>query len=411
VERSEWPEDDAHEADAHDAGEHDAGEPDAAEPDTNAYPPAPLPPHERAWRHPSELGGATWAHTEPPLAIGRGLLITTGAIGGLLSLAVLWAMLPSAGRGSVASPTVVTSTANSAPGSVITARPDTLVATSLEARVPSTSVRSGPVTTAVPADSTTTTLENPETTVDTQQAAQLEFAPVAVSISDSLVITTARAIPAGSTLITVTGADGQPHDATVLMVDRELGLAVLSAGASATASYGIGPAAAAGDVVTVLGALPTSANVGVDAAGHLTLDAWADSMAEGTPVINADGLLVGMCSHGSSGPELVSVANVAAMLHPPKSAKTGPWLGVHVVEGEHGTPLIDRVDANGPAAAAGISGGDAIAAVDGVTVSGVDQLKLALATYVPTDTITLTIVHADQTSTDIQVTLGTTPSM
>jgi hypothetical protein len=33
---------------------------------------------------------------------------------------------------------------------------------------------------------------------------------------------------------------------------------------------------------------------------------WADSIAEGTPVVNADGLLVGMCSHGSNGPELVS---------------------------------------------------------------------------------------------------------
>ena len=406
MERSEWPEDDAHDADA-----RNAGDPSAAEPGTHAYPPAPLPPHERAWRHPSELGGATWAHTEPPLAIGRGLLITTGAIGGLLSLAVLWAMLPSAGPGSMASPTVVTSTANNASGSVITARPDTLVATSLEARLPSTTVRPSPVTTAAPVDSTTTTLENPDTTASTQLVAQLESAPVAVSISDSLVITTARAIPAGSTFITVTGADGQPHDATVLMVDRDLGLAVLSTAAAATASYGIGPAAAEGDVVTVLGALPTSANVSVDATGHLTLDAWADSMAEGTPVVNADGLLVGMCSHGSSGPVLVSVANVAAMLHPPKSAKTGPWLGVHVAEGDNGSPLIDRIDANGPAAAAGIIAGDAIAAIDGVAVSGVEQLKATLAAYVPTDTITLTIIHADQTSTDIPVTLATTPSM
>ena len=95
----------------------------------------------------------------------------------------------------------------------------------------------------------------------------------------------------------------------------------------------------------------------------------------------------------------------------PKSAKTGPWLGVHVAEGDHGSPLIDRIDANGPAAAAGIIAGDAIAAIDGVAVSGVEQLKATLAAYVPTDTITLTIVHADQTSTDIPVTLATTPSM
>ena len=375
------------------------------------YPPAPLPPHERTWRHPSEIGRATWTHTEPPLAIGRGLLVTTGAIGGLLAIAVLWAMLPSAGRGGSAAPTVVTSTANNVPVPVATARPETLVATSLDLQLPATTVTGGHATTARSDDTSTTTLDSSPPTVSTQVDDQLDSAPVAVSISDSFVITTARAVPAGSTSITLTGADGQPHDATVLMVDRDLGLAVLSSDASATGSYGIGPAAAAGDVVTVLGALPTSANVRVDASGHLTLDAWADSMAEGTPVINADGLLVGMCSHGSSGPELVSVASVAAMLHPPKGAKTDPWLGVHVADGDRGAPVIDRIDTNGPAAEAGLVAGDSIAAVDDVSVVGVDQLRAALAGYAPADSVILTIIHADQTSSEVSVTLGSTPSM
>ncbi len=397
MERSEWPEDDAHGADA----------------SGSEYPPAPLPPHERTWRHPSEIGRATWTHTEPPLAIGRGLLITTGAIGGLLSIAVLWAMLPSPGRGSNAAPTVVTSTANSQPAPLVTVRPETLVATSLDLRLPATTVAAGAVNTTPSdsGDSTTTTLESSPPTASTQLSDQLDATPVAVSISDSFVITTARAVPTGSSSITLTGADGQPHNATVLMVDRDLGLAVLSSDAAATGSYGIGPAAAPGDVVTVLGALPTSANVSVDAAGRLTLDAWSDSMAEGTPVVNADGLLVGMCSHGSAGPELVSVAKVATMLHAPKPAKTGPWLGVHVADGDQGAPVIDRIDANGPAAAAGIVTGDAIAAVDDVAVGGVDQLKSALAGYAPADTVTLTIIHADETSSEVSVTLGTTPSM
>lgn len=376
-----------------------------------AYPPAPLPPHERAWRHPSEIGRATWTHTEPPLAIGRGLLITTGAIGGLLSIAVLWAMLPSAGRGGIAAPSVVTSTANEGRAPISTVRPETLVATSLDVRVPSTTVQAAAVTEPSSDLSTATTLGSPESTIGTELAAQLEASPVAVGIGDSFVITTARAVPDGSTAITLTGADGQPHDVTVLMVDRRLGVAVLSADAAATGSYGIGPAAADGDVVTVLGALPTSANVKVEADGRVTLDAWTSSLPEGTPVVNADGLLVGMCSHGPRGPELVSVASVAAMLPPAKPAKTDPWMGVHVVEGSDSPPTIDRIDANGPAAAAGIIVGDAIAAIDGVVVSTVDQLKAAMAGHVPADTVTLTIVHADQTSSDIVVTLGTTPSM
>ena len=227
---------------------------------------------------------------------------------------------------------------------------------------------------------------------------------MAVSVGDSLVITTARAVE-GRTSITITGSDGQPHDATVLMVDREVGLAVLSAdAATSTNSYGIGPAAADGDVVTVLGALPVSANVRVDAAGHLTLDTWADSMAEGTPILNADGLLVGMCSHGASGPELVSVANVAAMLPAAKRAHAGSS-SCHRWRSRRADNRWHRCERTG-----GRSRdyhGDVITAVDGVAVSGVDQLKAAIAAHLPTDVVTLTVTHADQTSSEVGVTLGT----
>ncbi|MGZ4739599.1 MAG: PDZ domain-containing protein [Ilumatobacteraceae bacterium] len=371
-----------------------------------------MPPHERPWRHPSEMGGAMWAHTEPPLTIGRGLLITTGAIGGLLSLAVLWAMLPSAGRGGIAEPTVVTSTANERTGPIATARADNLVATSVEALLPTTSAfTTTPVTSPASSSPTTTSTTATQPSVTIKRTDDYPAAPVAVGVGDSLVITTARAVE-GRTSISITGSDGQLHDATVLMVDREVGLAVLSADtATTTNSYGIGPAAVEGDVVTVLGTLPVSANVRVDAEGHLTLDTWADSMAEGTPIINADGLLVAMCTHGASGPELVSVANVAAMLPAAKRAQASPYLGVHVVDSDHGAPVVDGVDATGPAVAAGLIVGDTIAAVDGNAIGGVDQLKAAIAAHLPGDAVTLTITHADQTSNDVTVTLATTPAM
>ena len=354
-----------------------------------------------------------WAHTEPPLTIGRGLLITTGAIGGLLSLAVLWAMLPSAGRGGLTSPAVVTSVANGRPAPIATTRPDTFVATSLVAnRFPSTSaLTTVPVTTPSSQHLPTTSVAVTPSTDLTQRTDGFSGPPIAVGVGDSFVITTARAVE-GRTSITITGADGQPHDATVLMVDREVGLAVLSAdAATSTNSYGIGPEAAEGDVVTVLGASPTSANVRVDASGHLTLDAWADEMSEGTPILNADGLLVGMCSHGASGPEVVSVTHVAAMLPAAKRAQANPYLGVHVVDTDGVGPVIDGIDGNGPAASAGVASGDAITAVDGVAIAGVDQLKAAIAAHLPGDVITLTVVHADQTSSDVAITLGTAPSM
>ncbi len=388
---SEWPDDDASER----------GE----------YPPAPLPAHERAWRHPSELGRAVWTHTEPPITIGRGLLITTGAIGGLLSIAVLWAMLPSAGRGGIAAPTVVASTANDLQSTVITSKADTLVATSVDVRLPPTTVRTGSTNPATSDLITSTSLEQASETVAGQETELVDSTPVAVGVGDSLVITTARAVR-GRTTITLTGTDGQPHDATVLMVDRDRGLAVLSADAAAsTTSYGIGPAANPGDVVTVMGSRPTSASVSMKADGRLTLDTWGESTPEGTPVVNADGLLVGICSHGSSGNELVSVASVAAMLAPVKPAPAVPWLGVHVVSSADGGLAIDWVSPDGPSAAVGLVVGDVVTAIDGVAVVSVEELKAAIGALAPDDVITLTVTHADQTSTDVAVTLGTAPSM
>ena len=394
MERSEWSDDDA----AGDASNE------------GSYPPAPLPEHERTWRHPSEIGNAVWVHTEPPITIGRGLLITTGAIGGLLSLAVLWAMLPSAGRDGDAAPTAVTSTAKGLSGASVTVRPETLVATSIALDLPSTSFRTESTGTPASEEITNTTFVRTPTTEGTQTS-QLEAAPVAVGIGDSLIVTTARAVE-GHTSITLTDANGQPHDATVLMVDAHLGLALLSAdAASTTTSYGIGPAASPGDAVTVMGASPTSATVSLDADGHLTLDGWSDSAAEGTPVINADGQLVGICSHGSSGPVLVSVANVGAMLPPTKPTKVASWMGLHVTANEQGALVIDRVAGDGPSAAAGIVIGDVITAVDGVAVTSVDQVKAAIVAHVPDDIVTLTLTRADQTTADIAVTVGTAPSM
>ena len=394
MERSEWPDDDA------------AG--DAS--NDGWYPPAPLPEHERTWRHPSEIGNAVWVHTETPITIGRGLLLTTGAIGGLLSLAVLWAMLPSAGRGGGAAPTAVTSTAKGLSGVSITIRPETLVATSIAVDLPTTSFRTESTSTPASEEVTNTTFARTPSTEGTQTS-QLETAPVAVGIGDSLIVTTARAVE-GRTSITLTDANGQAHDATVLMVDAHLGLALLSANASAmTTSYGIGPEASPGDTVTIMGATPTSATVSVDADGHLTLDGWADSTAEGTPVVNADGQLVGICSHGSSGPVLVSVANVGAMLPAAKPTKVASWMGLHITADDQGALVIDRVADDGPSATAGIVVGDVITAVDGVPVTSVDQVKAAIVAHVPDDIVTLTLSHADQTTADVAVTVGTAPSM
>ncbi|MBI5087375.1 MAG: hypothetical protein HZB15_00470, partial [Actinobacteria bacterium] len=100
--------------------------------DDSFYAAAPLPPHERTWRHPSELGQAAWMLSEPPVAIGRGLLVTTGAIGCVLGIAVLWLLVPiGGGLAPTATPTVTSSTGLRGIVSLPTSAPDVEVVDSL----------------------------------------------------------------------------------------------------------------------------------------------------------------------------------------------------------------------------------------------------------------------------------------
>lgn len=334
-------------------------------------------------------------------------MIATGAIGGLLSIAVLWAMLPSPGRGGLASPTAVTSTANDFAALVSSPHADSLVASSVARSSPSVLTTLPIAATSAPSRSTPTTVVT-TTVADAGRGEHDDLPPIAVAVGDTMVITTARAAQ-GRTFVTVTGADGQPHDVTVLMVDRELGVAVLSPEAAAmTDSYAIAPTPADGDPVTVLASAPISTNVHVDARGRMTLDAWDKSIAEGTPVVNADGLLVGMCSHNASGPMIVDVANLASLLS--KSPPAGAWLGIHIVDSSAGA-TVDGVDPNGPAAQAGMLIGDVITAVDGAAIATIDDLKNAIAGHQPGESVVATVVHADQSTSDLTVLLGAAPSI
>ena len=62
------------------------------------YPRAPLPAHERQWRHPSEQGATEWNRSEPPLVVGRGLSVATGTVGAVLAIGLLWLMVPHSNR-------------------------------------------------------------------------------------------------------------------------------------------------------------------------------------------------------------------------------------------------------------------------------------------------------------------------
>jgi S1-C subfamily serine protease len=364
-----------------------------------------------------------WAHTEPSLTLGRGLMVTTGAIGGLLSLAVLWAMMPSAGRGGTASPVAVTSVANAAGRSTPRTPAESLIATSAPVAVVATTLRSTPThVTPSTLPAPPSTVSDPRATVIAQQAttttkrvSALNTYPIAASISDSLIITTMRAV-AGQPSVTVLGSDGQPHEFTVVRTDDSLGLAALSAtdAASPPGSYILGRAVAAGDVVTIDVASPITAVVGVDADGQFILDTWGADFVEGAPVLDGEGNLVGMCSRGANGPTLISTANAASLATPtpsPTATTKLPaqsWLGVAFASGPGGIPAVTSVDPSGPAAAVLVVG-DIVNAIDGVAVATADQLTVAVAARASGTAVKLTVTHADQTTSEVSVTLGALP--
>ena len=72
--------------------------------------------------------------------------------------------------------------------------------------------------------------------------------------------------------------------------------------------------------------------------------------------------------------------------------------------------LVDKVNANGPAAKAGIAVHDVITAVEGTTVQSLVQIAQALARHKPGDSMEFTISRAsDGTVANVTMILGASP--
>ncbi len=478
---------------------------DGVDPNEEEYPEAPVPQHERIWRHPSELGEAMWQRSEPPLAIGRGLLITSGAIGGLLALAVLWAMLPTnAGGGATAFSTEVVRTfreassassraAATAPASALSAgsertsvalrtttvgtRPTTgsqpattsaepagktagTAGTAPSGAGSSSTVPSARSTLATTTGSSTPFADAPGSSVDptsgsastgastsgsadgstagaagadaaggssgarTIEATQATISlstsasdgsAIAVSVGSSpLVLTTAIAVSRTDDDVVLSYAGGETTHAKVMMIYN--GIAVLSPDAlGAARSFTAAAAPRAGDVVTLLSDSPTTMSVTLTDDGSLQVSSWGGhDVTEGTPVVNAGGQLVGLCSHGSSGPKLVpvDVGSLRRAVSSMSEASTPPpaWLGVQLNADPRGSLTINYVDPNGPAAAAGVVAGDTIVFIDATAMSSSRALYDLLGTLRPDDQVTLTVQHANGSQTTFPVVLAVPPA-
>ena len=403
----------------------DAGDdPRDDQPHGSLYGPAPLPKHERAWRHPSEVGHATWVLSEPPVAIGRGLLVTTGAMGCVLGIAVLWLLVPiGGGLAPTAAPAVTSSFSATRPG-VATLTSDASIRTDLvvDATVVLTQSSITLPSEDVPLN---TVLVTRPAIPDTNAVA------VAVSVGDvPYIVTTAHAVDdqAGFSIV----GTGDPAGGSIVAIDGNLAFLKSTAAMDVVAFTETG-SAEVGETVTVLGQEQTPVQFVGDGA-VIGLDAAL--VREGTPVIDESGALVALCTlvqdAGGSyvalvpigGPPTdptidttVTVADTAVddtsttSTTPSTVAGTTPgsvpdtttmtttvvvqvaWAGIRFGGVDAAaTPLIASVVTDGPAAIAGLLAGDQILAVDGVEVTRQDEVLAAIKAKAPGDAIAFTVV-------------------
>lgn len=381
--------------------------------------PAPLPAHEREWRHPSEFGQQQWLVTEPPLTIGRGLTAATGAVGGLLALAVLWTMLPTqAGRGASSvrstlanrastglSTDLIVGTADLTETTDVAPPTTRVVASTTMPAVATTRPPSGTQTniaTSVPAP------ERPMATYSVVKIAEVDEGAIAVAVNGgTLVITTANAVSADLT-VDLLLPDGSAETARVLFVDTRSGLAVLAPETvSEAAAFTVGKEIVAGDQLTFLGTTISTVTVTDD----LAIDAtWADTPhAEGTPVVNQRGELVALCTHDADdAAKLVPLANLDELQQAIASYNDSSkvWLGILLNDDPAGEVMVGAVDPAGPAADAGVAVGDLILAVDGVSITSTTELSSALAGHEPGDIVTVSVQRADGSFEELSITLG-----
>lgn len=379
-----------------------------------------LPPEDRLWRHPSEVGS-----TAPPAGGGPDATSATPGPGGSR---FPWALsLVSAVAGATAAIGVIL-IAGGLSGSQLqrpVARP---LGEQAAVTIP-TSARPGGIAEIVSSfGPALVRLELPDD--DTASGVLYE---------GGLVITTAHGLDEADA-VPVVLADGRQLDGDVVGVDRWTDLAVLRlAHDGEAAALGSSAQVAVGDAALLVaaplgeGTSPT-VTVGVVSAveqamtaeertlrGLIRADAGVAPSTTGGALLDDTGALVGIVTvptsdeHAGVGYAVPAdlVRTVVADLLEHGRARHA-WLGIEgldtaeggTVEGGTGTGvLVDEVVPEGPAAAAGMEAGDVVVAVDGEAVATMADLVRLLRAHEPGAQVEVGLLRGG-TSTAVEVTLG-----
>jgi putative serine protease PepD len=264
-------------------------------------------------------------------------------------------------------------------------------------------------------------------------------------------IVTAEHVVTGAQTIKVTFPDG--HTATASLVGSDTGedvavvhvsvpsseLHPLTVGDSSTLRVGDGvvaigspfglPSTVTAGIVSALGRAITSPNDWT-IANAVQTDAAINPGNSGGPLLNAAGQVIGIndqidtnstTSTGegqSSGVGFAVPSNtVDRVAHEIISSgkAQNAYVGVELQPSSTGGAAVAQnqngqaaVQPGSPAAKAGLRPGDLVTAVDGQTISSVNQFIATIANYSPGDTVTLTVKRSGSTTT-VKVTLGTQP--
>lgn len=394
--------------------------------DEPVVPPAPLPAHERSWRHPSELAAAQQrtTTTPPPLpgGPGRAIAVAAGTVGVLIGIGLLTLMLPGSPDGEVSAPGTSGPTAPESAAPPVTdgeTPPSSALAVAPPPTAPDTAAVEPPLATTAETSTVPTTVAPvaPPNTVHLT-----DVGAVALPLSaDGYLVTTASAVAGRGSRFEVVTPDGERRAA--MLVATGEGLAILRIdvprdGLDATMSTArLGDHEAVpveGSWVTVYG--PTTARavlVSTDAGLALAGLGSEEPLLEGAPVVDAAGRVVGLCTR-------VRGTTTVVLAHPAQqvkdSAREQAWLGVAGApngdgDGEQAAPLGVRVLdvlAGSPAAEAGVLAGDDIIRFGDTTVDSILQLADLVAASAPGDAVTLVVVRGDEEVT-LEVTLAARP--
>lgn len=353
------------------------------------YPRAPLPPHERTWRHPSEVGFAAQHQYVPPPRSSRLVLVGAGAVGVAVAAGIVMLLAPRSGTSVIETSSEAISPAD---------RGGVLVDNAVD---PVTTVRHRGSATTVRTRRSTAAAHSIRS-LSTMLLAGAER--VAVAVGDGRHALTTAGSLAPDQVVNVTVADGTTVSARVLSVnpDRNIAVLELERAMNDVARQVTYTAPDSGDHVLVgqdaVEAIVRATDIGLSVETDLAAQ-------DGEPVVNGDGKLVGLIARSADGSlRLVTIPRLAALQA--TVVVIDVWLGLRF---EPESLHVVEATTDAPAALAGIQPGDALTAIDGTTLTCIDDLWVELAFMKAGQTVTLDYLR-DGVAHSADVTLAARPS-